>query len=133
MRAAMNDPAMLEFAPGGVISRLEWVSGYSDYVYIPRQFIIDGRLLRCLVLLGAHAVFLEIAIPTCSHICVRRVPELELIHQPHGRTVLWGDERKVINVQFIKSKFNASLIIHPVKLSRLTTEELLELEKIIVW
>lgn len=120
MRAAMADPAMIEFAPAGDTSKIEWVGAYSDYVYIPRQFLADGRLQRCLALLAKLVVFNEIAIPTCVHLCVLPVPEADLVYQPHGRTVLWGDERKVIDIAYIEHKLQSDLIIHPVKLGRLS-------------
>jgi hypothetical protein len=119
MRTAMADPAMIEFAPTGDPSKIEWVGAYSDYVFIPRKFLVDGRLQRCLALLASLVVFNEIAIPTCVHLCVMPVPDAELVYQPHGRTILWGEERKVINLAFIENKLRTDLIIHPVKLGRL--------------
>ena len=132
MQAVMEDPAMREFAPAGETARLEWVGGYSDYVYVPRRFLEDGRLQRCLALLASHAVFNEIAIPTCAHLCVQPVPEATLVYQPHGRTVLWGDERKVMNMAFIEQALQTSLIVHPVKLGRLSAADRARLDTVMM-
>ena len=123
MRSAMADPALREFAPAGDVAQVEWVGGYSDYVYIPRRFIADGRLQRCLELLGWHGVYFEIAIPTCSHLCVLPVPEASLAYQDHGHVILWGDERRVIDAAFVESSLRTNLITHPVKLGRLSAAD----------
>lgn len=132
MRTAMADPAMIEFAPAGDPAKIEWVSAYSDYVYIPRQFLTNGRLQRCLALLAKLVVFNEIAIPTCVHLCIMPVPEADLVYQPHGRTILWGDERKVMNLAFIEQKLRTDLIIHPVKLGRLNVADRQRLDSLMM-
>jgi len=96
MRVAMADPARLEFAPAGDAVRFEWFGGYSDYVFIPVRFLRDSRLQLCLEVLAWHGVFIEVAIPTCAHMCVLPVPEASLVYQEHGRAILWGQERRII-------------------------------------
>ena len=122
MRSAMADPAMQEFAPAGDISALEWVSAHSDYLYLPRRFLADGRLHRCLSLLAWHAVYLEIAIPTCVHLCAMAVPETTLTYQEHSRVILWGEERRVIDAAFIEASLAKNIIVHPVKLGLLNDD-----------
>jgi hypothetical protein len=123
MRLAMADPALLDFAPAGDAVQFEWVGGYSDYVFIPVRFHRDGRLQRCLELLAWHGVFNEIAIPTCAHMCVLPVPEALLVIQEHGRAILWGQERRVIDAACIESSLRTNLITHPVKLGWLSAED----------
>ena len=132
MRAVMADPAMREFAPAGDVARIEWVGGYSDYVYIPRRFLASGRLQRCLELMATYAVFNEIAIPTCIHLCVMPVPQDTLTFQSHKGAILWGEERNVIDVPFIERALQINLVVHPVKLGRLSTLQRERLDKIMV-